>query len=97
MTKYVIFTFAENFLRNASLLAEVIKKKCSALLNKLEVDLIKSTDDWNEANNEFNEAIQSYLKSKEANITLYKEFAVELEQQSNIIEKSYENLKELVI
>lgn len=88
---------AESFLRNTNLLAEVIKTKSLALLAQLEVDLTKERNNWDDTNNDFNEAILSYLKSSESNITLYKGFAQELEQQSNTIETAYNELKELVI
>lgn len=73
-----------------------MKTKSFTLLNELEANLKRETTNWNEAKNDFNEIVQSYLKSSDANTTLYTEFARELEEQSQIIESSYKELRELV-
>lgn len=60
------------------------------------MNMKRETTNWNEAKNDFNEIVQSYLKSSDANTTLYAEFAGELEEQSQVIESSYKELGELV-
>lgn len=88
--------FVETFLRNACLLNEVIKTKSLALLDQLEVNLTKETNKWNDIKTDLNDCMESYLKSSESNATLYKEYAQRLNEQSNLIDTSYEELKELV-
>ncbi|XP_031626189.1 kinesin-like protein Klp61F [Contarinia nasturtii] len=87
----------KTFLRNASLLNEVIKTKSLLLLQQLEVNLTKETSKCNDIKSEFSESLLSYLKESESNSTLYKGFACELEEQSNLIEAHYKELRELYV
>lgn len=89
-------SFTEKFLHNASLLNEVIKTKSLLLLDQLEVNLTKETNKCNDFKNEFSESLMEYLKASESNTTLFTEFAAALEQQSNTIEASYTELRDLV-
>lgn len=84
-------------MRNANLLIEGIKTKSLTLLDQLEVNVTKETSKWIDIKSEFNGYLESYLKSSEFNQTLFKEFAEKLEEQSNTIDLSYKNLRELVI
>lgn len=84
-------------MRNASLLVTLIKTKSLAMLDQLEVNLTKETNKWSDIKMEFNDYLVSYLKTSESNTTLYKEFADALAEQSNTIEVSHKELRELVI
>ncbi|XP_055317757.1 kinesin-like protein Klp61F [Sitodiplosis mosellana] len=85
------------FTRNANLLIKVIKTKSLAILDQLEVNLTKETNKWNDNKNDFSDYLVSHLKSSELNHTLYKEFAEKLGEQSNTIELSYKELRELYL
>lgn len=91
------FFFAGTFMRNVNLLIEVIKTKSLTLLDQLEVNVTKETNKWSDIKTEFNECLVSYLKESESNRTLFKHFAEQLEDQSNAIETSNKELRELVI
>lgn len=67
------------------------------MVDKLAESLTKESDTWNEIKNGFHDILSSHVKSAESNITIYKEFAGKLMEQSMKIEKSYHELRELVI
>lgn len=66
------------------------------LLDQLEVNRTKEANKWNDIKDEFDEKLQFRLKTIDLNITLYKEYARKFEEQSNTIEASYQEIRELV-
>lgn len=56
----------------------------------------KEANKWNDIKDEFDEKLQFRLKTIDLNITLYKEYARKFEEQSNTIEASYQEIRELV-
>lgn len=66
------------------------------LLDQLEVNRTKEANKWNDIKDEFDEQLQFRLKTIDLNITLYKEYARKFEEQSNTIEASYQEIRELV-
>lgn len=66
------------------------------LLDQLEVNRTKEANKWNDIKDEFDEKLQFRLKTIDLNITLYKEYAGKFEEQSNTIEASYQEIRELV-
>lgn len=56
----------------------------------------KEANKWNDIKDEFDEQLQFRLKTIDLNITLYKEYARKFEEQSNTIEASYQEIRELV-
>lgn len=66
------------------------------LLEQLEVNRTKEANKWNDIKDEFDEKLQFRLKTIDLNITLYKEYAGKFEEQSNTIEASYQEIRELV-
>lgn len=97
MLKAVFLSFTETFLGDASSFIELIKSKSLALLEKLEGSLKNETDKWDEMKTGFHDILSSHVKSVETNIAIYKEYANKLEQQSIKIDKSYQQLREMVI
>lgn len=90
-------SIAGNFLRNAGLLIELVKTRSFELLDKLEESLKKETDTWNGIKSGFHDILSSHVKSVGTNITIYKEYACKLEQQTIKIAESHNELREMVI
>lgn len=75
----------------------MIKNKSFALLEQLEKNLNQESDTYNDVKGDFNNALTAHIKDSEANTTQYVEYAKHLEQHSNTIETSYQELRALVM
>lgn len=93
---FYFIKFAEDFLRSASSLIEIIKQKSCLLLDQLEANRTTETNEWNDIKIDIYEALQAQLKSIDANINLYEEYGGKFQQQSNTIEAAYQDIQELV-
>lgn len=96
LIKYISIHVSEDFLRSASSLIEIIKKKSCLLLNQLEVNRTIETNKWNDIKIEIDEVLQSQLKSIDLNTRLYEEYGRKFQRQSNIIEAAYQEIRVLV-
>lgn len=83
-------------MRSATSLIEIVKKKSCLLIDQLEENRTENVNKLCDMKVEFDEALQTRLKSSHLNITLYKEYARKFEQQSNLIEASYQEICTLV-
>lgn len=95
-SKIFSIQFAEDFLRSASSLIEIIKQKSCLLLDQLEVNRTTEANKWNDIKIDIDEVLQAQLKTIDSNIRLYEEYGRKFQQQSNTIETGYREIRELV-
>lgn len=93
---YYFIKFAEDFLRSASSLIEIIKQKSCLLLDQLEANRAIEANKWNDIKMDIYEALQAQLKSMDLNINVYEEYGRRFQQQSSTIEAAYQEIRELV-
>lgn len=73
-----------------------MKKKSFLILSQLDENRTKEGNKWMDMKSEFDEIFKKPLKSIDLNITIYKEYGRKFEEQSNTIEASYQEIRDLV-